>query len=477
MPVGWTTSHGLDLLVELDRRDLRGSLERSLRAAIRDGRLAPGTRLPSTRSLARDLGVARGTVTHTYEQLSAEGYLEALRGSGTTVARAVGSVRPANPAAAGPTRMTWDLTPGSPDVSSFPRAAWLAATKRVVSSCSSDVFGYGDPAGRPELRRALAAYLGRVRGVVATPDRLVICAGYGPALSLLCRAMRNLRHQSLAFENPSFAQHRHIAAAAGLRIVGAPVDERGVRVADVPGNALVVTPAHQFPLGVTLHPQRRTDLAAWAASPGRLVVEDDYDGEFRYDRQPVGALQGLAPEGVVYAGTASKTLAPALRLAWLALPERWLRPVLEAGGSSHPLPGVIEQLVLAELIDSGGYDRHVRLARARYRRRRDQLVEAVARSAPSVRVGGISAGLHAVLLLGPGVSDGPTLERRLVAAAAERGLAVLGLADFWHQSGGADDASRPSGLVIGYATPPEHAFRPALTTLEALLADIVGAAH
>jgi GntR family transcriptional regulator/MocR family aminotransferase len=471
MPRPWTTQHGLDLLVELDARDLRGSLERGLRSAIRSGRLAPGTRLPSSRTLAADLGLARGTVTHAYEQLGAEGYLCAVQGSGTTVA-SVGAPRretsEPQPADA-PDQPRWDLIPGSPDLSSFPRAVWSAATRRVMATCANEAFGYGDPRGRVELRRSLADYLGRVRGVVVPPDRLVICSGYGHALALLTRVLADQGHRSIAFEDPSYPDHRAIALAAGLRVDGVRVDDKGARVDEIPGRAVVVTPAHQFPLGVTLHPERRATLARWASRPGRLVVEDDYDGEFRYDRQPVGALHGLAPDAVAYVGTASKTLAPGLRLAWLALPTSLVQPVLHAFGYTHHSPSVVDQLVLSDLIDTGHYDRHVRQCRTRYRRRRDLLVAAVDDVAAPVRVTGISAGLHALLEL-----DGSAAhtEASLVGAAQARGLALQGRGDSWHPvREPSSGEARPTGLVVGYASPPDHAFRPAI----AVLADVLAA--
>jgi GntR family transcriptional regulator/MocR family aminotransferase len=357
-------------------------------------------------------------------------------------------------------RPRWDLQPGRPDVSSFPRDAWLSATRRVLATSPPDVLGYSDSRGLPELRRALADYLGRVRGVVATSEQIIVCAGYSQALAMLSSVLTARRQRSLAFENPSFDFHRAIAGRAGLDTPGVPVDRNGIVVDEIPGRAVVVTPAHQFPLGMTLAPGRRSALADWAHRRNGLVLEDDYDGEFRYDRQPVGAMQGLAPDRVIYAGTASKTLAPGLRISWLAVPPDLTEAVAASKGYPDAHPSTLDQLVLADLLDSGAYDRHVRQCRTRYGARRNRLVAVLAVTAPGVRVVGTAAGLQAVLEL---PTDGPS-EDELVARANRLGLALQGLAPYWLGSG-----PHPPGLVVGYATPPEHAFEPTL----AVLADVL----
>jgi GntR family transcriptional regulator / MocR family aminotransferase len=469
----WSTLLGPDLHVDLDRGDLRRSLETVLRDAVRAGRLPAGTRLPSTRTLAADLGVARGTVTHAYEQLVAEGYLTSRQGSGT---RAATLISPATGARQGPAghigsagragrdhagpAVRWDFTPGSPDVSSFPRGPWLTATKRVLASCPSEAFGYGDAAGALALRRALAGYLGRARGVLTSPGQIVVCSGYTHGLALLAGVLgaRGIPH--IGFEDPSSKPHREVVTRAGPGVRGVPVDGHGVLVDRISSPVLVVTPAHQYPTGVTMAPARRSQLADWARDAGALVIEDDYDGEFRYDRQPVGALQGLAPEQVVYAGTASKTLAPGLRLAWLALPPHLVEPVTQLRRHVDRHPSVIDQLVLADMIDSGAYDRHIRQCRLRYRARRDRLAEMLSRHAPAVTVRGIAAGLHALAELparGPG-------EDEICWLARQHGIAVQGLAEHWVSRG-----AHPGGLVVGYARPPAHAYEPGLQALASLL--------
>lgn len=483
----WAIS-GVDLHLDLaGGTGARAGLEDALREAVRDGRLAPGTRLPSSRTLAKDLGVARNTVADAYGQLVAEGWLSARQGSGTRVgdgwraaaprrgghARATapqpeGTVDPAGtPEPAGPPQpreqVPYDLRPGSPDLGSFPRAAWSAAARRALAAAPNEAFGYTDPRGRPELREALAAYLGRVRGVRTTAELVVVCTGFVQAAGLIGRALRTRGARSVAVEALGYPHTLRIVRRAGLTTVPLPVDDDGAQVSllDAGVDAALLTPAHQFPYGTPLSPARRTAAVAWARATGGLVVEDDYDGEFRYDRQPVGALQGLAPEHVVYAGTTSKSLAPGLRLAWLVLPPALVEPVLtEKLLADHQSP-VLDQLTLAELIASGGYDRHVRRMRLHYRRRRDRLVTALAARAPAVRVSGIAAGLHAVLRLPPGTSADA-----LVARAREHGLGLQSITDF----GGTED----DAIVVGYGAPPEHAFSGCLDVLCALLAAHTG---
>jgi GntR family transcriptional regulator/MocR family aminotransferase len=460
MPRTWAIS-GVDLHVDLDRSRIRAELEASLRGAVSSGRLAAGTRLPSSRSLAVDLGIARNTVAEAYSQLVAEGWLTARQGSGTRVADRVaapGRVTSLVEPSAGNPR--YDLRPGSPDVSAFPRAAWLRAARRALGQAPFAALDYDDPRGRPELRTALAEYLARARGVRASPDHILVCSGFAQASWLLCQALRAGGARTLALEEYGLPEVRATAAACGLAVRTLPVDGDGARL-EFAGDAAAVllTPAHQFPLGVPLAPRRRAEAVDWALAGGRLIIEDDYDGEFRYDRHPLGSLQAHAPDHVVYAGTASKTLAPGIRLAWLVVPPAFVEPLVQAKTLADRHTGVIDQLTLAELIASGAYDRHVRRSRLAYRRRRDRLIAALGRRAPKARVSGIAAGLHALVTLPPGRT-----EDSVIADAAERGVAVSGLAGF-----GDGLAQHPPALVVGYAKPPEHAFTGAVARLTAAL--------
>ncbi|GAA4210298.1 MocR-like pyridoxine biosynthesis transcription factor PdxR [Actinocatenispora rupis] len=454
---------GVDLYVDLDATRRRGAaLTAALRDAVRSGRLAPGTRLPASRTLAADLGIARGTVTEAYRQLAAEGYLVARQGAGTVVApRGTPPARAGRPAR-GHTRppVRYDLRPGLPDLSAFPRRDWLAATRTALGRMDHAALGWGDPRGHPTLRTELAAYAGRVRGVQTEPGQVMVCAGFAHGLALLCAVLRDRGIDTLAVEDPYLPGYRRIAEAAGLRTVGVPVDADGIVVdalRDV--RAVVVTPAHQFPMGVPLAPDRRMALLDWARAVDGLVIEDDYDGEFRYDRQPVGALQGLDPDRVVYAGTASKTLAPGLRLGWLALPSDLVDPLTDRRDTTDRHTGILDQLTFAELVATGAYDRHVRRSRARYRRRRDHLVAALAALPHPPTVTGIAAGLHALVALPPGYR-----ESAVVAAGQRRSLGLTGLSTYR-----GDRVVRQPQLVLGYGTPPDHAYGPAVRELCAVL--------
>jgi GntR family transcriptional regulator/MocR family aminotransferase len=471
MATDWSTwPAGVDLHLDLlPGEGRREGLERALREAIRSGRLAADGRLPATRALAAELGLARGTVSAAYDQLVAEGYLLAKHGSGTTVAH-VPHAAPHHAQRPAP-RPRHNLLPGTGDVSTFPVDLWLRSARRALSAAPSAAFGYADDLrGRAELRAVLADYLGRARGVAASPDRIVLTAGYVQALMLLARTLGPAR---FAMEDPGLPFHRELVAHAGNTVVPLPVDARGADAAALPANvrAVVTTPAHQYPTGVTLHPTRRRALIEWARSTGGVVIEDDYDGEFRYDRQPVGALQALAPEHVVYAGTSSKALAPGLRLAWLVLPTHLVEPVREEMRLSTLGTDSLSQLTFADLIATHGYDRQIRSGRARYRKRRDALVAMLAEF-PALEAAGISAGQHILVTL---PQDGPD-EAELVDRAHHRGLALSGLTEHWHSREAAAEGAdgRVKGLVVGYGAPTEAAYLRALSVFADVLRETYG---
>ncbi|MER5962551.1 PLP-dependent aminotransferase family protein [Streptomyces sp. NPDC002057] len=453
---------GVDLHLEVGAGGgRRAALIAALREAVRGGRLAPGTRLPPYRSLAADLGIARNTVADAYAELVAEGWLTSRQGSGTRVAERVAAPAPGPVRPTAPPPLPYDLVQGKPDPGAFPRAAWLASARRALTDAPHEAFGIGDPHGRIELRRALVEYLARVRGVRTTPDRIVICSGAAHALRLLARVLGAA--DPWAVEAYGLPFHRGLFAEAGVSTLPVPVDEDGIRVAELPrhAGAVLLTPAHQFPTGGPLHPERRAGVLEWARASGALVVEDDYDGEFRYDRRPVGAVQGLDPERTVLVGSVSKSLSPALRIGWMCLPSALVDAVVAAKGLREPYASATEQLTLADFLVSGAYDRHVRRMRQRHRGRRDRLVAALAERVPEVRVTGIAAGLHAVVELPPGS------ERAALAAAARHGVAVEGLASYRHPD--ARGPARPDGLVVGYATPPERLYEAAIEALCAAL--------
>ncbi|MFP3966096.1 PLP-dependent aminotransferase family protein [Actinomadura fulvescens] len=455
----------MDLHLDLDAGDgLRTGLERALREAVRSGRLATGMRLPATRRLAEDLDLSRGTVRAAYDQLIAEGYLTARQGSGTVVALRPQTAPAPTAVPAAVERPRHDLRPGSPDASAFPAAAWLESSRRAVAAAPAEAFSYGDPRGRPELRAALAGYLGRARGVSAHPDTIVITNGYLHGLTLLTAVIGG----TFAMEDPGVSMHREAIRRTGARVISLPVDDRGARTDLLTGlgaNAVEVTPAHQYPIGHTLHPDRRRTLLDWARSTCGLIIENDYDAEFRYDRKPVGALQGAAPDHVAYLGTTSKTLGPALRIGWMVLPHRLIDPIADARAHTDHHTENLGQLTLADLITRHAYDRHIRASRQRYLRRRDRLRSRLA-DLP-ITLTGIAAGLHALIPLSP---DGPT-ETDVQTIAQARGLALGYLSDR------SELPRTPQGVIIGYGRPPDHAYTPALDALATTFASLFPRPH
>jgi GntR family transcriptional regulator/MocR family aminotransferase len=426
-------------------------LATALREAITDGRLVPGERLPASRLLAEDLRVSRWVVTEVYDQLKAEGWLEARTGSGTTVAAThrLGprSTAPAGPDPDSPPAPSTDLSPNLPDLRAFPLSTWKAALRRAVDQMTAADLGYPDPLGDRELRRVLADHLRRVRGLDADPADVVVTSGTAHSLSLLFRTLAAGGAARLGVEDPCWPRLLQSARRAGLHPVPVPLDGRGARtdvLADLSVDAVCVTPAHQFPTGVVLAPERRERLLAWAGNGDRLVVEDDYDAEFRFGRPPVTALAALQPDAVAYLGSTSKTLVPAVRIGWMVLPRHHREAVERALADDRTGPSTVDQRALALLMADGGYDRHVRRARRTYRDRRTELVAALALAAPRVRVHGIDAGLH--LLLDVGSAD----EQALVADLRRRGLQVMAAGDCRIEAAG------PRGLLVGYGNLPGH---------------------
>ncbi|WP_431040707.1 PLP-dependent aminotransferase family protein [Streptomyces sp. P1-3] len=470
-------------------------LQSALRDAVRSGRIAAGTRLPSSRELAADLGVSRGLVTDAYEQLTAEGYLRSARGAGTWVSGAVRAVPSGGrtPEGAGaPDGPVTGFLPGSPDLSLFPRATWAAAHRRALTRLPHSGLGYPDPRGLPELRDALAGLLSRRRGVVADPERVIVCSGVAQAMTLLGLALADGsrdrtghgtvaghghghghghegmaghwheggtagdgyedvagRRRPVALEDPGSPEHAALFAAAGLSTVPVPLDADGLApdaLSASGAGAAVLTPSHQFPSGIAYSARRRAALLAWARRTDALLIEDDYDGDFRYDRQPVGALQGLDPARVAYTGSVSKSLAPGLRLGWLVAPDALMDRIVERKRTldlGHP---VLDQALLADLITRGDYDRQLRRCRRAYRERRDVLVAALTERFPGTEVTGIAAGLHVIARLP--ARYGP--QDRFLARARRTGVALRALGD--HRfAAGPESEDGDVRLVLGYA--------------------------
>jgi GntR family transcriptional regulator / MocR family aminotransferase len=436
---------------------LHEQLERSIRENVRAGRLSAGSRLPSSRSLAAELGISRGVVSEAYGQLAAEGYLLARQGAPVRVAHTVRAVAPRPPSPSLLPSFTHRLDPGLPDLAGFPRDRWLRSLRAAWRQAPIDAVDYPDPRGVPALRETLAEYLGRVRGVAADPEQLMICTGFSQGLSMIARWLRNRGVTSVALEDPGWHGHRLILEQAGLGVEPIPVDTEGLRVDLLERSeaaAAIVTPAHQFPTGAVLSSERRAALIEWAEASERLIVEDDFDAELRYDRTRVGALQGLAPERVAYVGSASKRLVPGMRLGWMLVPS-WLGwPLISVKAIEDRGSEAIGQLALHDFIVRGELDRHLRRMRLRYQRRREALMESLARHLPDARVDEGAAGLYELAVLPDG-----TDEAALVSAAASRGVGVEGLSLHRFRPSG------PSGLVLGFAGLPEPAIEQGIRLL------------
>ncbi len=451
-------SEGVDelMLGPLPPTGRRAALEQALRERIRSGQLAPGAALPSTRRLANELGVTRRLVVEAFEQLAAEGYIVSVHGSGTRV----GNVAPSSPA----TRLTaetepetrFDFRPGTPDVTLFPMGRWA---RMLADACNDpNALAYGDPCGHPELRVALADWLGRVRGTNMTPEAIVVFAGMASGISLWARILRSRGVLRVAVEDPGSDGFRRQLVAAGVEPVPISVDDAGIDVEELCRQdnlgGVVVTPAHQFPWGSVLSPERRTALLDWARTNSVQVFEDDYDAEFRYDRAPIGSLQGAAPDVVTSAGSASKSLAPGLRLGWLAVPPSMLEEMAHARPSvdlGQPGP---DQLAFARFISEGHHDRQLRKVRTVYRARRDELVSALS-DLPHVEVRGIAAGLHAVLTF----PEGTIAVDRVLAQATTEHVGLVPLSNYRVRDIG------PAGIVVGYGAIPQARWPAALSAL------------
>ena len=470
MAIQWS-GLGPELLLRFDRsssQPLRSQLVAGLREAIRSGRLQGGERLPSSRGLARELDVSRGLVQEVYAQLLSEGYLTSQVGSATRVAAgayqaAAQPVQRTEP----PPRLIADFRAGVPDLASFPRGDWVWATREACGSMATLDLDYGDPRGSAVLRGVLAGYLRRVRAAAADPGQLIVSTGFAQGILLVLRALALAGVRCAAFEDPGYggadnSETVRAAGAMGLRTVHVPVDDLGIDVRAVErsgAQVVVVTPAHQSPTGVVLAAGRRHALVEWANRTGGFIVEDDYDSEFRYDREPVGVLQGLAPGRVFTIGTASKALAPAVRLGWVLAPPALAAAVAEEKRISDRGSSTLDQLVLAALLESGRYDRHLRRMRTVYAARRASLIDILARHAPGVRLTGLAAGFHAVVHL-PAAAD----ERAVVAAARERRVGLYGMGGFR-----AAETAGPPQLVLGFGQVGERAIEPGIAAVAGLL--------
>jgi GntR family transcriptional regulator / MocR family aminotransferase len=453
----------VDLEIDFRTGSLRRQLEDALRVAIRSGRLGPGAALPPSRDLAEQLGVSRGVVVDSYAQLATEGYLSARRGSGTRVAPLAGAGRPPVPRQVSlPDRFRYDLRPGQADYHAFPRARWKAALMRALRELPDTRLGYANHRGVAELRNAVAGYLARVRGVVVEPEHVVVCCAASQALSVLWYVLRRRGGRRVAIEDPGWRWQRLTVEQAGLEAVPVRVDADGMVVSELAAadvDAVVMTPAHHYPTGVVMTAERRGALIAWARERGALIVEDDYDVEYRFGRDPVASLQGLAPDLVAFVATTSKTLTPALRLAWMVPPSHLIDDVENVLLVTGVTPPTLDQVAMAAFIEEAALERHLRSMRRSYRAKRDVLVAELGKQLPQVRVSGTAAGLHVLAWLPDG-----TDERETAVRARQAGVGL-------HELHRHCTTHAPSGpaLLLGFALPSKSE----LITATGLLAEAV----
>jgi GntR family transcriptional regulator / MocR family aminotransferase len=452
-----------DLLLIVDRSrptSISRQLEEQLRRAIQSGTLAAGQPLPSTRMLAEDLGVSRGVIVRVYSQLAAAGYVSLRQGAAPSVRAVVRfdpkTVRPPN----GRGRITYNLRPHLPEVATFPRRPWLRAVRESLEQARTSDLIYGDEAGVWELRVEVANYLCRARGVAANPECTLITAGSTHALSLVSRALARRGDTVMAFENPSHQLLRAVASAAGQTVVAGELDEGGIRPETLqPANSICVSPAHQFPTGALLTAERRTALIEWAREADAVILEDDYDAEFRYDKAPIGALQGLASERVIYIGSTGKTFAPGLRLGWAVLPSGLVDEVARELLNNLVHVSAFDQLAFKTFLHRGDFDRHLRRMRQTYRARRDVTVSRLSELLPDHPLRGIAAGLHLVLEM-----PSHAAAERARQEAEGVGIVVESIAQ--HAFPG---YAGPAGLLIGYGGLPEPALDEAIRALATIV--------
>lgn len=437
-----------------DQERRRGPLTERLRDLIRRGTLPPGARIPATRALAEALAISRGVVVSAYEQLLTEGFLVARQGSGTRVAAGTTDLRD-NRDAAVPAPVPSLASPGVPDLGAFPRSRWLAAYRTALAEAPSLDLGYGDAEGHSRLRTELADHLRRTRAAVCTPDSLIAIGGVAQGLALLTDVLLASGRGRVGIEDPCSPGTRNLLVKRGVQLRSVPVDEHGLVVdalAELDLGAVLVSPAHQYPTGTVLTAHRRQELVAFAREHDVLLIEDDYDGMFRYMRDPVGCVQGLAPDVTVLLGSVSKTLSPALRLGWLVAPHSWVQPLTERRKYTDLAGATIEQLALAHMLRSGGYDRHIRRMQRIYHARRKRLVSALRSTAPELAVYGDASGLHLLVAL-----SSPAAETAVIETLTSSRFDVLGLTQCRATSLTEPCWPSANGVVIGFAALREDA--------------------
>lgn len=477
----------MQLAIPLSREGepLNRQVYAGLRQAVLSGALKAGDRLPSTRDLAEQLGVSRTVVLVAYDQLLAEGYVTGRGGSGTYVAEGAVGIAPRRQTQSAPVRLSrfgraaeiavaavdsprrppiaarYDFAYGRSDLGTFPFEIWQRMLLRQARRASERQFDYGPATGSPELRQAVCEHLRRSRAVACDPEDIVIVNGSQQALDLVMRVLVEPGDR-VVIEDPHYNGARETMRAAGAKLCGVPVDREGLMPQHLPRSARLafVTPSHQFPTGAILPLARRHALLRWASRANAVIVEDDYDGEFHYGGRPLESLQGLDTEGrVIYTGTFSRTVFPALRLGYLIAPKPLVSAFTAAKWINDLHSAVLEQQTLAEFISSGMYERHLRRLRKRNATRREALLEAIRQHLGNrVEVTGDGAGAHIILWPKSGISEGEAVER-----AAKQGVRVYGISHCYLNQ------PERTGLALGYACTTEREIREGVRLLGAAL--------
>lgn len=457
-----------ELTINLDPRaktPLYEQIYNYIRNDIRGGRIARGEKLPSTRALAKHLEVSRSTVELAYEQLLSEGYIEAQPCRGFFVAQIeelyhIRTKQPAAPEKSVPRRQyRYDFTPNGVDLNSFPYNAWRKLSKEILTDDRTELFRSGDSQGEYQFRSAICNYLHQARGVDCGPEQIVVGAGSDYILMLL-GVLLGSGHR-IAFEDPTYKQAYRLISGLSYETVPVALDAGGMRVSELEqtgADIAYVTPSHQYPTGIIMPIRRRLELLRWAsAQEGRYIIEDDYDSEFRYKGKPIPALQGYdSEEKVIYLGTFSKSIAPAIRLSYMVLPKPLLKVYQEKGRFINSTVSKVDQKIVERFIVEGYYERHLNKTRAMYKGRHDALIDALKPLMDICHISGEHAGVHLLLTFQNGES-----ESRLIEKAEKKDIRVYGLSDYRLRPKEDD----PATILLGYANLTEEQIREAVKIL------------
>lgn len=437
-----------------------------IRKDIQRGQLTVGARLPSTRALAQYLEVSRSTVVLAYEQLLSEGYIESRPCKGFFVAEIEGLYQLSTKEVRFRTEpekketVEFDFSPSGVDLNSFPYSVWRKLSKEVLLDARAELFRVGDPQGEPGFRRAICTYLHQARGVVCTPEQVIVGAGSDCVLLILSLILG--RDRVIAFEDPAYRQAYRLAKGMDYDTIPVEMDRQGMQVSKLrqtKADTAYVTPSHQFPTGVIMPLGRRMELLKWAGErEGRYIIEDDYDSEFRYKGKPIPALQGYDRQGrVIYLGTFSKSIAPAIRLSYMVLPEPVLEEYRKKARFIQSTVSKVDQMIVQRFLEEGYYERHLNKMRAAYKGRHDVLLEEMKALLPVCKVEGEHSGVHILLRFSEGYR-----EEELIRKAREKGIRVYGLSGFYIGKKKETEAV----LLLGYATLTEEEIRQAVRRLK-----------